>query len=153
MLAKQSRQRVKTGELNRLVRRALDHNPPPRTTHHPPKVYYATQVSTEPPTIVLICNNPAGFSPAYRRYLLGVLRDQLSFGEVPIKLYLHRRRDNDDPGQLNLVNEKTWLICKEADCDRKYPVRSHIPVMLINEGDKWIQTPVQDLPHPDTLSD
>ena len=63
------------------------------------------------------------------------------------------RRDNDDPGQLNLVNEKTWLICKEADCDRKYPVRSHIPVMLINEGDKWIQTPVQDLPHPDTLSD
>ncbi len=100
MLFKQARQRVSTGELNRLVKRALDHNPPPMHNHHAPKVYYATQVSTEPPTIVLICNNPGGFSPHYRRYLLGVFRDQLSFGEVPIKLYLHRRRDSDDRNEI-----------------------------------------------------
>jgi GTP-binding protein len=105
MLFKQSRQRVTTGELNRLVRRALDHNPPPLLHHHPPKVYYATQVSTEPPTIVLICNNPAGFSPTYRRYLLGVLRDQLSFSEVPIKLYLQRRRDNDDRNEIRFGDD------------------------------------------------
>ena len=61
-----------------------------------PRIYYATQVSTEPPTIVLVCNNPSGFRQPYRRYLLGVFRDQLSFGEVPMKLYLHRRR-RDDP--------------------------------------------------------
>jgi GTP-binding protein len=61
-----------------------------------PRIYYATQVSTQPPTIVLVCNNPTGFTQPYRRYLLGVFRDQLSFGEVPIKLYLHRRR-RDDP--------------------------------------------------------
>jgi GTP-binding protein len=105
MLFKQSRQRIKTGELNRLVRRAIDHNPPPLLHHHPPKVYYATQVSTEPPTIVLICNNPAGFSPQYRRYLLGVFRDQLSFGEVPIKLYLHRRRDSDDRNEIQMDDD------------------------------------------------
>ena len=40
-------------------------------------------------------NNPASFPQQYRTYLLGVLRDQLSFGEVPIKLYLHRRRQDD----------------------------------------------------------
>ncbi len=100
MLFKQARQRVTAGELNRLVRRALEHNPPPLLHHHPAKVYYATQVSTEPPTIVLICNNPAAFSPTYRRYLLGVLRDQLSFGEVPIKLYLQKRRDSDDRNEI-----------------------------------------------------
>lgn len=100
MLFKQSRQRVSTGELNRLVRRALDNNPPPLLLHHPAKVYYATQVSTNPPTIVLICNNPAAFAPTYQRYLLGVFRDQLSFGEVPIKLYLQRRRDNDDRNEI-----------------------------------------------------
>jgi GTP-binding protein len=100
MLFKQSRQRVSTGELNRLVRRALDNNPPPLLLHHPAKVYYATQVSTDPPTIVLICNNPAAFAPTYQRYLLGVFRDQLSFGEVPIKLYLQRRRDNDDRNEI-----------------------------------------------------
>jgi GTP-binding protein len=95
MLFKQSRQRVKTGELNRLVRRALEHFPPPLFRGRRPKVYYATQVSVQPPTIVLICNNPAAFSPQYRRYLLGVFRDQLSFGEVPIKLYLHKRQRTD----------------------------------------------------------
>jgi GTP-binding protein len=100
MLFKQSRQRVSTGELNRLVRRALDNNPPPLLLHHPAKVYYATQVSTDPPTIVLICNNPAAFASTYQRYLLGVFRDQLSFGEVPIKLYLQRRRDNDDRNEI-----------------------------------------------------
>jgi len=100
MLFKQARQRIKTSELNKLVRRALEHNPPPLHRHRRPKVYYATQVSTEPPTIVLICNNPAAFSPQYRRYLLGVLRDQLSFGEVPIKLYLHRRREDDQRDEI-----------------------------------------------------
>ncbi|MCA9145301.1 MAG: ribosome biogenesis GTPase Der [Planctomycetaceae bacterium] len=105
MLFKQSRQRVSTGELNRLVQRALEHNPPPLLQHHTPKIYYATQVSVDPPTIVLICNNPAGFSPTYRRYLLSVLRDQLSFGEVPIKLYLHRRRDNDDRQEIRFGDE------------------------------------------------
>jgi GTP-binding protein len=96
MLFKQSRQRVTTGELNRLVGRAIDHFEPPMHQGKRPRIYYATQVSTQPPTIVLVCNNPTGFTQPYRRYLLGVFRDQLSFGEVPIKLYLHRRR-RDDP--------------------------------------------------------
>jgi uncharacterized protein YbaR (Trm112 family) len=42
--------------------------------------------------------------------------------------------------------EETWFICQ--DCDRKYPVRDDIPVMLIDEGDKWIETLVEDLPIP-----
>ena len=92
---RQSLQRVKTGELNRLIQRAVEHFAPPIYQRRQPKIYYATQVSVQPPTIVLIVNNPVAFSPTYRRYLLGVLRDQLSFGEVPIKLYLHKRKEND----------------------------------------------------------
>ena len=105
MLYKQARQRIKTGELNRLVRRALEHYPPPLFRGRRPKVYYATQVSIQPPTIVLICNNPAAFSPQYRRYLLGVFRDQLSFGEVPMKLYLHRRRRDDARDEIRLSED------------------------------------------------
>ncbi len=96
MLFKQSRQRVGTGELNRLVRRAMENFPPPLFHGQQPKVFYATQVSSQPPTLILICNNPAAFSPNYRRYLLRVFRDQLSFSEVPIKLYLHKRRHDDE---------------------------------------------------------
>ena len=48
-------------------------------------------------------------------------------------------------GLLEYYRE-TWLICQ--DCGRKYPVRDDIPVMLIDEGDKWAQTKTEDLPIP-----
>ena len=97
MLFKQARSRVSTGELNRIIRAAIESHPPPMHQNRRPKIYYATQVSTEPPTIVLMCNDPKAFGNDYQRYLIGVLRDHLPFGEVPIKMYLHRRHRND-PG-------------------------------------------------------
>jgi GTP-binding protein len=100
MLFKQSRGRVATPMLNRLVRAALEHSPPPLHDHRPPKIYYAVQVSSQPPTIVLFCNNPKAFSAPYRRYLLGVMRENLSFGEVPIKLYLRKRQSGDQRDEL-----------------------------------------------------
>ena len=40
----------------------------------------------------------------------------------------------------------SWLICQ--NCDRKYPVVEDIPVMLIDEGDKWVKVAEKDLPVP-----
>ncbi len=91
MLFKQSRARVQTADLNKIVHAAVERNPPPLHKNRRPKIFYGTQVAVQPPTIVLFCTEPSAFSPQYRRYLLGVLRDQLAFGEVPIKLYLHQR--------------------------------------------------------------
>ena len=48
-------------------------------------------------------------------------------------------------GLLTLYKD-TWLICN--DCGRKYPIVDDIPVMLIDEGDKWVATAVKDLPVP-----
>ena len=53
-----------------------------------------------PPTIVLKCNNPDGFDATYRRYLLGVLRDTLSFGEVPIRMILEQRGASDTRDEI-----------------------------------------------------
>ena len=47
-----------------------------------------------------------------------------------------------DPGQLDLWAD-SWLVCR--DCQRKYPIRNQIPVLLIEEGDKQRQTPLDDL--------
>ncbi len=52
-----------------------------------------------------------------------------------------RERD----GMLDLYKE-TWLICR--DCGRKYPIVEDIPVMLIDEGDKWQDADKEDLPIP-----
>ena len=101
MLFKQSRERISTGELNRLIRRALKNHPPPLFRHRQPKIFYVTQIAAQPPTIVLKCSNPKAFSPSYRRYLLGVLRDQLEFGEVPIRLFFERRSRADEDDEAN----------------------------------------------------
>ena len=92
------RERVSTGELNRVVRTAVEGNPPPLEQNRRPKIYYATQVGIQPPTIVLFCNDPRLFKLPYRRYLLGVFRDHLPFSEVPIKLYLRRSDEGSGLG-------------------------------------------------------
>lgn len=48
-------------------------------------------------------------------------------------------------GRLTLYRE-AWLICQ--DCRRKYPIVEDIPVMLIPEGDKWVEVSEESLPVP-----
>ena len=95
MLFKQARSRVGTGPLNRMLRDAVKRKAPPLYKNRRPKIYYATQVGVEPPTIVLFCSQPAALDAPYQRYLLGQFRDHLDFDEVPIKLYLRRRSETD----------------------------------------------------------
>jgi GTP-binding protein len=99
MLFKQSTARIGTGELNRVIKKAVENHQPPLYKSRPPKIFYATQIGTQPPTIVLVCNEPAAFQAQYRRYLLGMLRDHTPYGEVPIKLYLHKRSQREDGGR------------------------------------------------------
>jgi uncharacterized protein YbaR (Trm112 family) len=48
-------------------------------------------------------------------------------------------------GKLEYYRE-SWLICE--DCGRKYPIWEDIPVMLIEEGDKWQAVEKEALPVP-----
>jgi len=48
-------------------------------------------------------------------------------------------------GLLTLTRE-AWLICQ--DCGRKYPIIDDIPVMLIEEGEKWQEAAAESLPVP-----
>ncbi|MDX1414036.1 MAG: hypothetical protein R3293_07575 [Candidatus Promineifilaceae bacterium] len=50
-----------------------------------------------------------------------------------------------DPGQLELFRN-SWLVSK--DTGYKYPIKDGIPVMLIEEGERWKDTPVDELPMP-----
>ena len=48
-------------------------------------------------------------------------------------------------GELKFYKD-TWFICN--DCARKYPILDDIPVMLIEEGDKWVGVAEDNLPVP-----
>ena len=54
-------------------------------------------------------------------------------------------RNGPDAGMLDLVKD-TWLVCR--DCSRKYPIKNDSPIMLIEEGDKHKNTPVEQLGAP-----
>ncbi|MDR0705217.1 MAG: ribosome biogenesis GTPase Der [Planctomycetaceae bacterium] len=95
MLFNQSRLRISTPQLNKLVAAALENNPPPLFHHHKVKIYYASQVDIAPPTMVLFCNMPDAISMPYQRYLLNFLRDELPFREIPIRLLFRKRGSND----------------------------------------------------------
>ena len=51
----------------------------------------------------------------------------------------------DDPGKLRLI-KNAWLV--SDDSGLKYPIRDGIPVMLIEEGEKWKDVPEEELPVP-----
>lgn len=53
--------------------------------------------------------------------------------------------EGEDKGQLEL-HAGCWLVC--ADSGLKYPIKDGIPVMLVEEGEKWKETAVADLPVP-----
>ncbi len=50
-----------------------------------------------------------------------------------------------DPGRLRLVRD-CWLVCD--DSGMKYPILDGIPIMLIEEGEKWRSVAETDLPVP-----
>ena len=106
---KQSLTRVGTGKLNRILREAILQNRPPMRKARIPKIYYAVQVATQPPTIVLKCNDPTLFDNSWKRYLLGVLQEKLPFAEVPIKLYMRAKTAEEEryPNQLPEGVEET----------------------------------------------
>jgi uncharacterized protein YbaR (Trm112 family) len=56
-------------------------------------------------------------------------------------------RPGDDPGRLELVRG-FWLVCYEPECGRKYPIIDDIPRMLIEIGDQYRSTPVEELGDP-----
>jgi GTPase len=143
-LHKQSARRAKTGELNRVLQAALLANSPPLRENRQPRIYYATQVGTNPPTIVLVSNAPDLFDGTYLRYLLKTLRDHFPFREVPIRLVMRSREDvrgNNGRVEYTLTDSG-----KAEDTDIVPRLAAEIPVdalesVFIDEEELAPQTP------------
>lgn len=85
--------RVPTGPLNRAVEAAEAAHPAPADARgRPLKIYYATQVSTRPPTVALFVNHPEVATEAYLRHLEARLRERFDFEGTPIRFVLRARR-------------------------------------------------------------
>jgi GTP-binding protein len=85
------RRQLATAEVNRIFEEATTRHRPPSLKGKPWKLYYATQVSTGPPTFMLFANRTLQRTDTYRRYLENVLRETLGLDGVPVRLVIRPR--------------------------------------------------------------
>ncbi len=86
--------RIKTGQLNDLLNDAMTRVQPPSDRGKRLKIYYMTQVSTNPPTFVIFCNSEELFHFSYRRYIENCLRDTFGFEGTPIRIVIRQKGDD-----------------------------------------------------------
>lgn len=77
--------------------------------------------------------------------MVSVSPELLEILRCPFCVSTATRVAGDDPGKLTLYKD-SWLI--EPVYGRKYPIKEGIPIMLVEEGEKWLNTKVEDLPVP-----
>lgn len=95
-LVQQAAHRVPTGELNRVLERALQARSPSSKGHRV-RLRYATQAETTPPTFILFVNDKRLIGKDYLRYLTNRIREELPFAEVPIRIVLRDSSDDFEP--------------------------------------------------------
>ena len=91
-VAEVRRQRVSTGELNRLIEAVTAAHPPPGEGRHKVRILYATQTRRAPPSFVFFTNSGTKFHFSYARFLTNRLRDAFGFVGTPIRLTVRRRK-------------------------------------------------------------
>jgi GTP-binding protein len=121
----QAATRLPTSQLNGAVQEILALRGPSSPTVQKVKVYYATQIDTKPPTLVLFVNNPELITQEYRRFFVRQLRERLPFSEVPIKLHVrshHRSFEKADAVGASRRGRKP-----KAETSRSAPAKKRAP--------------------------
>jgi len=91
----ESSKRISTSELNRFLEKTTSKFSPSHSSGKHSKIFYSTQIKTNPPTFVFFCNNPKLITTHYRRYLANQLRSEYKFTGATIRIF-YRGRDESN---------------------------------------------------------
>lgn len=86
-----SQRRIPTNVLNEVISDAQMVTPAPARNGKRFRIYYATQVSTQPPTFMLSCNDPTLLHFTYQRFIENQLRQAFDFEGTPIHLIIRKK--------------------------------------------------------------
>jgi GTP-binding protein len=84
--------RITTSQLNDIIQEAQDTHQPTSHAGRSLRIYYGTQVRSDPPTFLLYCNDPKLAHFTYIRFLENQIRKRYNFIGTPIRLVLKARR-------------------------------------------------------------
>ena len=88
-------QRIPTSDLNDLVQESIARHSPPSRWGKKLKLYYSTQPTVDPPTLVFFVNDARLVHFSYQRYLENRIRERWGFEGTPIRLRFQGRTDKD----------------------------------------------------------
>ena len=91
LIKEQLTTQIATNVLNEIIVKAQLTNPPSEYNQGVLKIYYVTQVKTNPPTFVFFVNNPIFLHFSYQRYLENQMRHVFGFNYIPIHLIFRKR--------------------------------------------------------------
>lgn len=78
--------RLTTSTLNQILQKAQDYQPAPAHAGRQLKLYYGTQVRSDPPTFLIYVNDPKLMHFSYLRYLENRIREEYGFVGTPIRI-------------------------------------------------------------------
>ncbi|MEM9951073.1 MAG: ribosome biogenesis GTPase Der [Chloroflexota bacterium] len=87
--------RLPTSDLNQILRDAMEHHAPPTKGQRRLKIFYGTQVRTDPPIFLLHINDKKLMHFTYERFLENRIRSEYPFEGTPIRISLRERRRKD----------------------------------------------------------
>jgi GTP-binding protein len=85
--------RLTTSTINDIIHKAQDAHPHPTHSGRALKMYYGTQVRSDPPTFMIYVNEPKLMHFSYLRYLENQIRERYSFLGTPIRIVTKGRRE------------------------------------------------------------
>ncbi len=84
--------RLSTSQINQILQKAQDLQPPPSHVGRQLKIYYGTQVRSDPPTFLLYVNDPKLGHFSYLRFLENQIRSVYSYSGTPLRIVMRPRR-------------------------------------------------------------
>ena len=87
--------RIPTGALNDLISDAIRLNEPPSYLGRRMRVYFSSQVATNPPVFALFVNDENLMHFSYARYLENTIRGAYDFTGTPIKIVTREKKDDE----------------------------------------------------------
>ena len=85
--------RLTTSTINEIIHKAQDAHPHPTHAGRALKMYYGTQVRSDPPTFLIYVNEPKLMHFTYIRYLENQIRERHNFLGTPIRIVTKGRRE------------------------------------------------------------
>ncbi|HAX70086.1 MAG TPA: ribosome biogenesis GTPase Der, partial [Anaerolineae bacterium] len=85
--------RLTTSKINEIIHKAQDAHPHPSHAGRALKMFYGTQVRSDPPTFMIYVNEPSLMHFTYLRYLENQIRAEYGFLGTPVRIITKGRRE------------------------------------------------------------